>query len=520
MRLRPLAALTATLIATAAAAGPLALVGDRQLRQDVETLKAAGLIVGPIDSWPLPWPQVEAGLNRATERPGLRPHIAAAVARLRALSELSAAPRAFEAQASATNSPAVARDFSSRARARFEGSARAEANLDAVSLSVGAVARSDQVGKAIAPEGTMLVLLKGNWAFHFGWTEHWFGPGIDGALLFSNSSRPFPTIGFKRLVPRPIDLPVLRWLGPVQFEIFGGVLDEKRIDYDNIVTIGTRLSFEPARGLAIALNRSQILCGKGRPCGFKQISNSFIGFGNADNVGPDDRNAFFNQAGNQLAGFDISFTRTFGAVAVKLYAEAEAEDFDNVILEQYGRLVGLTLSGPVGRDGASFSANLEYADTQAASLFNGTPLEKLTGGETVYPGSLYNNAIYFGGYAYNKRPIGYWTDGDSRNLALSLSVTDVRNRRFYATARSVHLNFNDLGDAIQALVPPPRPPVVFPRNRVSGNEEKFASVDAGVEWPTSIGDLRLEGRWRSDSPNTPGRRDSHAAIEAGWRVRF
>src|SRR5690606_3821196 len=64
-----------------AAAGPWLEAGDRQVRSDVELLKAAGLIRGPTNAWPLPWAQVAEGLERADGQP-LLPHLAAAVRRL------------------------------------------------------------------------------------------------------------------------------------------------------------------------------------------------------------------------------------------------------------------------------------------------------------------------------------------------------------------------------------------------------------------------------------------------------
>ncbi|MFS2022030.1 capsule assembly Wzi family protein, partial [Massilia sp. CT11-108] len=73
-----------------------------------------------------------------------------------------------------------------------------------------------------------------------GYAETWWGPGEDGTLLFSTSARPFPKVGFKRLSPEPIDLPVLRWLGPIRFDAFAGVLDEER-EFSNPGVIGIRI---------------------------------------------------------------------------------------------------------------------------------------------------------------------------------------------------------------------------------------------------------------------------------------
>ncbi|MFZ4690725.1 MAG: capsule assembly Wzi family protein, partial [Polymorphobacter sp.] len=471
-----------------ALAGPFAEVGDRQLRQDVDLLHAAGLIEGPVDSWPLPWAQIDAGLNKAHDGRELDPYLKSAVNRLDRLGDLAAQRVALDVRISGTNQVSVARDFGTLARGQFDGSGRVEFNSDTVSVALGAGLRSGNGQQGDNTyyhfEPSQVAIRLGNWALYGGYTEQWFGPGHDGALLWSNSARPIPKIGLKRLNPDPVNFPVLRWLGPMQFEIFGGLLDGPRADFRNILTFGTRLSFAPARGLQIGLNRAQMLCGDGRPCGLKQIVNSFIGIGNSDNPTTGDPNAFFNQAGNQIAGFDISYVQRFGPVSAKFYAEAEAEDFDNVILEQFTRMIGTTVSGPLGKRGASWVATLEYSDTYAVSLFNGTPLEGVTGGETRYPGSAYNNSLYTDGFTYRGRPIGYWTDGDSRNLSFSAAVTDTRNRRWYGSVRSVHINVTDLGNPPRAIFPrpdgTPGPEISY---RVSANSEKFAIVTGGAELP-------------------------------------
>lgn len=515
-----LAAALLALSATAAHAGPFAEVGDRQLRNDVGLLAAAGLIRGPVDSWPLPWAQIESGLNRAKDGRALPPHLQAAVGRLDRLADFNAKDIAVEARLMGTNEVSTARDFGTLARGQADVSGRIEANGDVISVSLGGGYRSDQPSAPFHLEPSQVTLRLGNWALYAGNNEQWFGPGVDGALLFSNSARPIPKVGIKRLNPDPIDFPVLRWLGPVRLDLFAGVLNEER-DFKNTITIGTRLSFMPSQGFEVGLNRAQMLCGQGRPCGVKQIANSFIGIGNSDNSAPGDPTAFLAQAGNQLAGFDLSYTHNFRGVAAKLYFEGEAEDFDNVILEQWGRLIGLTLSGAAGTRGASYTTTLEYSDTLAAAFFNGTPLEKATGGQTRYPGSFYNNSLYTSGFTYRGRPIGHWTAGDSRNLVLHAAITDTLNRRWYASARSVHLNIIDLGNPPAAIFPrPDGTPGPAISNPVSLSSEKFAILTAGAELPLKFGDLRVEARWQSDSPSTPNRRAPRAAIEVQLRQRF
>lgn len=519
MRVSPILSCLAFLAASPALAGPFAEVGDAQLRQDVELLATSGLIRGPVNSWPLPWPQIQQGLDAAHDGRPISPYVAAAVARLDRLAGHAEQSVAFDAQVSATNQVAIARDFGSTARSKFDSSASVEFNTDVLSVRGGFGYRSGQGGKAYTLEPSQVAVRLGNWAVYGGYTQEWFGPGEDGALLFSNSTRPFPKVGIKRLVPLPIDLPILRWLGPIRLDIFAGALDEKR-DYRNTIIIGTRVSFSPAQNFEIGLNRMQQICGQGRPCGLRQITKSFIGAGNADNVAPTNLAGFLAQPGNQIAGFDLTYRHRFGPVAAKFYFEAEAEDSQHIIIEQFARLIGTTLSGPLGTRGATWNATLEYADTFGAQLFNGTPLEKLLSSKKRYPGSIYNNVLYTSGFTYNALPIGYWTDGDSRNLALKASVTDTSNRRWYASVRSVHLNINNVGSPPFGGYDPQGVLGFLISYRVSKNSEKFAIVTTGAELPTRYGDVRLEARVQTDSPNTPGYRDLQAAIEVSLRQRF
>lgn len=471
--------------AGAAQASPWAEAGDRQLRQDIELLKAAGIIRGPINSWPLPWAQIAATLDHVDA--ALPPHIAAAARRVQALSDRALRRSRYEVRAAVTNKPALIRDFGSTAREDVDVAVRAEHDFGRLSIGYGVGYRKGQVGDDIHFEPSYIAYALGNWALYGGFVETWWGPGRDGALLFSNSTRPFPKIGIKRLSPEPIDFPVLRWLGPWRFDIFAGLLNEKRSDFNNPAVVGMRFAFEPAHGLEIGLNRALQLCGKGRPCDIGTITDALIGVGDADNTGTPD------EPGNQLAGFDISYTRMIGSVTAQAYLEAEAEDEDNFLIDQFGRQFGVALSGPVGDQGASWQVYGEYSDTLAIKLF----------GSTRYPGSFYNNSIYTAGFTYRDRPIGHSIDGDSEIWSVGVAYTDARSRRFYASLRAADLNRTET-----------------PRHRLTLNRETINIATLGVEWPTQFGDIRVEGRIQDDDVNTPGRSPTRGQFELAWRSRF
>lgn len=472
------------LLATSAQGAPWLRPDDRQLRADVELLAAAGLIRAPVNAWPLPWAAVRPALRETTGQP---PHIAAAIRRLAARDAREAAPARIDARADATNDPALVRDFGARARRDGDAGVRVEADFGRLTLAVGGGVRSGQEGSDLHVEDSAAILDAGGWAFYAGTVETWWGPGNDSALLMSTAARPFPKIGIKRLGSAPIDLPVLRWLGPWQADVFAGVLGGRRADFRNPAVIAMRFSVSPAAGLEIGVQRGLQLCGRGRPCGFNTIGNALIGLGDADNTGTP------NEPGNQLAGYDVSYTRLIGPVAAKLYAEAMAEDEDNVIVDKYSYLAGGTLSGPIGEGGASWRAGLEWSDTLARKFPFGRR----------YPGTTYFSAIYTDGYSYRGRALGHSLGGGARLITLSGALTDAGDRRLYGSLRLADVNRKGANPIAESATP-----------------ERIRIATLGAEVPTALGRWSLEGRVQDDDVDTPGRSPVRAAVEVGWRMGF
>lgn len=217
-----IAGLFCLLASTAADAGPWLEAGDRQVRADVELLKAAGLIRGPVNAWPLPWAQVSDGLD-AADGQALPAHLDAAVRRLRILSDRDGQKSRYEANVRVTNRASVVRDFGDTAREDVDVSVRAEHEFGKLYISYGAGYRDGQQGKDLHFEPGHAALALGNWALYGGYVNTWWGPGHDSALLFSTNARPIPRVGIKRLSPKPIDFPVLRWLGPWRLDVFAGI---------------------------------------------------------------------------------------------------------------------------------------------------------------------------------------------------------------------------------------------------------------------------------------------------------
>ncbi len=488
-------------LAAPVAADPWVGPGDARLRTDIELLHAHGYIVGPIDAWPLPWAQINRGLERAEADGALPPHMVAAVSRVRTISELYGRKTHFEARASATNEAALVRTFDRVARNKGDVSVLASHDLGALHVTWGGSWQSGgndgrpatQHGNGFAPDGSYAALKLGNnWALYGGWIDSWWGAGQDGAMLFSTSARPMPRVGFRRLEPFNIDFPVLKWLGPVTFDMFAAMAREER-EHTNPAMVGMRFAFQPTPYFQIGLNRGLQLCGSGRPCDFKTWGKALIGFGDFDNTGTPD------EPGNQLAGFDMSYRRPIGDTGqvLKLTFATTAEDADNILIEQFARQIGAGISGPVGKNGALLDSGVEYVDSQAAKFFG-----RLMGGE-IWPGSTYNNFIYTDGWTFGRRPVGHSLDGDARALTLFAALTDTRNRRWNVSARHIVLNVRN-----------------YPFYRISQNREKVLQLEGGLNWPTQFGDVKAATRLQKNAPNTPTRDPFLVQGEVSWTTRF
>lgn len=491
------ALLAVVLLAPAARAEQLwAEAGDRQLRQDVETLKAAKYIRGPVESWPLPWSQIMEGVDKAEagEAPGF---VAAAAARLRARSGVAEQSTVYDVQIAATNRPSLIRDFGSEARNQADVAIRVSNSLGNLHINYGVGYRSNQVGPDYHFEPTDFAFQFADWAIYGGYTQKWWGAGNDGALTIGTDARPFPKVGITRLNPLKPRPKFLRWIGPWRFDFFGGVLTETRPDAKDPVEFGGNFAAEPFPGLELSLKRTILICGAGGTAPAPPFISNLVGGGrcSASSIGralvP-----FFGgtQQGDSLAGLSISYTRMIGAAAIKVYYEADGEDKKGVLqFDQDGQTGGGSLTMPIGKDGASLQVYSEYTDTLARRLI---PFK-------TFPHSFYGNGFYYTGKDYRGLPLGESIGGDSDLFTLSAAYTTTRNVRLYGSYRQTHINKTAVGSAVRSLDP------------------EFIHIGtAGAEVPTPFGDVKLEGRLMDNDVNTPGRKPTRPEIELSFRSRF
>lgn len=488
--------------------------GNRQYRYDIELLKAHRLIDGTVSTWPIAWKQIARSLADIPPEKVRTEGVRRAIARLKAGIET------FESQGGiggaleigGTNRERLVRDFAGGVRDEFDARVMLDGYLGRLYIRGAVGYRDDPESSDINFDGSVAALPIGNWMIFGGFPDQWFGPGFDSALVLSTNARPIPRIGIQRLDPKRIDFPVLRWLGPVQFNFTTGFDGDDRGDFDDVLVIFSRLSIEPLPGLQIGTSRGLQLCGSGRSCTAGNIAGALVTVvdfvfqvgGDLDNTGD-----LLTDPGNQVAGLDFRYTFAAGGLSVTGYSEVASEDSSGpVAIGDVSITMGAQVSGFWDRfGGLSWTVRGEASDTQSNRFFGiNAPGQ---------PGSANRNFIFTDGYTYQDRFIGPSIGGDGGLFTGEASAIDRAGRLFYLRYRHAVINRTGLMPTPDGLGR-----IAF-ANQVSDTPERINFFEAGLEWPGFFGGyLGLDVRLADDAPNTPGRKDFNGAVEARWRLRF
>ena len=396
--------------AAPAAASPWAEVGDNQLRSDIEYLTASGAVDDLTTHWPLPWNTLAESLDQ--ENLALMPASVRTAARRVKTQARALNQPGMSAMVSldATNAPSTVYGFDGMGRG--EGAAQFSFGYSGADysarLSLGLFSPTlDSRGTKVMPEGTYLATKVGGALVYGGYLDHWWGPGWISALSLSNNARPMPQIGIERLDTSASSWPVLRWLGPWQFEFLVGMLDGPRVNPDTFYN-GIRFTFHPVQGLEIGVARTEEFCGQGHAC---SPLRDYFSFGNTV--------ATANNTNDQGL-FDIKYSYSLWGVPTQVYMQLMNEDSSPITHSGTSHLFGATafLPAPVN----PVRITLEYTDSVAT-------LDVFSFG-TVMHGFAYNNYSYTDGMRYRDRTLGFSLDSDSRLLSLQGSWTD-EHGRFY-----------------------------------------------------------------------------------------
>ena len=421
----PLLSLLLLCVASLAHADPWIAPGDEGLRNDIELLADAGILHGPVTTWPMSWPEIARDVLAVTDA-GLDDATSAALFRVQRLSR-EASTHGFAGagiRASAAYEPTTLRTFADTPREEGELALRASWLTDhfAVNLQGSVVANPDD-DQQFRADGSYIGVNVGNFLISAGFMERWWGPGWDGNLILSTNARPIPSITIERNYTDPFKSKLLSWIGPWRASIAMGEMEGSGVAVPNVLFYAARINFKPRPWLEFGLTRTAQWCGGDRSCDWDTFSDMLLGRDNQ----VEDGESSAEQPGNQMAGYDVRMRSPWKALPLVVYAQMIGEDEAGALPSKFIGQFGLEVWGSSALGG--WRVRTEYAGT--ACNFSRKQPEY---------GCAYRNTIYPQGYAYRGRIIGHSMDNDSRMYSLAGLLTRANGDLVSLTLRRVDIN--------------------------------------------------------------------------------
>ena len=478
---------TCSLWSIAAVAGPYIPAGDLLLRHDIQALVDHGVITGTSLTWPMAWGPILEDV-KDSDTIDLPAPIADAMVRVRdrARRETRSGEWTPEAKFGFTDNRTRIRSFQNTPRGKFEIGVGVSHTSDWLSMDLAVQVADAGDDDDVRFDDAMLGIVAGNWSISASTQQRWWGPSWDGSLILSNNARPVPSLVIDRLFTRPFESKWLRWIGPWDFTVMYGVLEEER-HVPNARFFGMRFNFRPLRSLEIGLSRTAQWCGDNRPCDVSTFGDLLIGRDNQGDEGIDTA----NEPGNQLAGIDFRWTPLTGGQSVALYGQFIGEDEAGGFPSRW--------MGQIGGEWSGYLA--DRWSTRVYAEFSGTSCQFYESSEIF--NCAYNHSIYQTGYRFEGRSIGHGADNDARVISLGVIAVDRNDKQWRALLRVGELNRSGPPDSRNTLTATPQEllSVDVSHSRV------FAAgvVDVGIGYET-VDDLvngsstssgRLYVQWRS-----------------------
>ncbi len=419
----PLAAIL-LVAAMAAHAEPWLSPGDEALRSDVLRLADAGILRGPVTTWPLSWPDLARDVEGVTGT-GLDDGTAAALARVQRLAS-QAANLGFSGtgiRASVAHDPAALRTFAASPREEGEIALRTGWLGERVALHLeGAVVSDPEDRKHARLDGSYVGVNVGNFMISAGLMERWWGPGWDGSLILSTNARPIPSLTIERNYTDRFKSPWLSWIGPWRASIAVGEAEDHDVAVPGVKFLAARVNFKPRPWLEFGLTRTAQWCGGGRDCGWDTFTRLVLGRDNrGDGLDADD------EPGNQMAGYDMRLRSPWKRLPLAFYTQWIGEDEAGGLPSKFIGQFGLESWGH-GALG-SWRLRAEFSDTTCSFTREAPQFE-----------CAYRNSLYPQGYTYRGREIGHSMDNDSRMYSVGAFLTRDNGDSFGLTARRMELN--------------------------------------------------------------------------------
>ena len=415
--------LTTSLLSSVATAQNLQL-NDMSLKSELDWLRAQGVIQISTSTWPLTANEINRALSNADIRTAEQQQIVQSIRYTLGKEPKSLVNTKVSAYAQ-TDREQLPQSFADDKTANFQASAQASMSEEDWEINIRAnVKDKDMIDdEDLSFEGSYLAGKYANQWLIAGQIPTWWGPGHDGSLIRGDASKPVVGVTMQRDTQAAPSYRYLNWIGPWQYQLFAGQLDDYKAVPDTKL-IGMRLTASPTDWLEVGASRTFMWGGDGRP----ESASSFWDAikGTKDNVYGDDINI-----SNQLAGFDAR---------INLAPLTNT----NLPLSIYGQYIGEDEAGSLpaknmylaGADFAS-SLNTPTMGTMPYQLYTEWTDTRTSGN---VEGISYNHRNYTDGYYQHRYPLGYALGGDTESIAVGGKLW--LNNQNFINAKVQHAKVN------------------------------------------------------------------------------
>lgn len=479
-------------LGSAAIAGPWIDPGDSGLRHDIQVLADAGVISGPVSTWPLSWGDIKVSLDGKLDK-DLAPDERAALKRVRwrMRKDTRTGEAIVRAHVSAAGNPREIRTFEDGPRENGEIGAGLEwtGNRFAARLQ-GAWVNDPDDNKDWRADGSYLGMALGNWMIAASTSDRYWGPGWQSSMILSNNARPIPSFTLERNLTTAYKSKWLRWIGPWDLAVMWGFLDDDRT-ISSARVFAIRYNFRPIQSLEVAFSGMGLWCGSGQDCSADELFDLVTGSGSAREY-------------DRLMGYDMRWSHEAFGRRFALYTHWVGEDFGD---GSSRKIFPAKLLGQFGAETWGHSEKygdyrfyLEWVDTECDFSF----YRKISfdGGGGI-PGCGYRNQRYKDGQTYRGRSYAHSFDQDSSAFSFGAILNDRKDRNWLLTLTAGKLNRRGEN-----------------RNVNAENETDYGELEISNSREFWVGDLTLGlgYEYRKDTVTNDEDNDVRAFLE--WGVEY
>ena len=374
-------------------------MNDMSLKSELDWLQAQGVIQISTTTWPLTTNEISRALEGANVRTPEQQQVVQSVRYTLSKQPKSLVNTTVSAYGQ-TNRKQLPQTFADDKLANFEVSARAGISEDNWEINLQANVKDDDIDNDdVSFDGSYVAGKYANQWLIAGQIPTWWGPGNDGSLIRGDASKSVVGVTMQRDTQTAPSSPYLSWIGPWQYQLFFGQLDDYNAIPDTKL-IGTRLTASPTSWLDLGASRMIMWGGDGRSESFSSFVDALTG--KNDNTG--DANT---DPTNSLAGFDARVNLTpLTNLPVGIYGQYTGEDEAGGLPSKNMYLAGIDFASSINTDSMGsmpYQLYTEWADTR-------------TGGDVK--GISYNHYIYTDGYYQYGYPLGHALGGDAESYTI------------------------------------------------------------------------------------------------------